>query len=287
MGYIYKIINDVNDKIYIGQTINTIEYRFKCHINEANQTIHQSKFHLALSKIGAEHFKIELIEECPNEELNDREEYWIKFYDSVNQGYNTTWGGSYGLHYNRDEILELWAQGLNIQKISNKLGIDRGLLGQILKQLNITEKEIDARRYIASQTQIKNRSVYQIDIKTGKIIKQWDKISDAERQLNISHSIIINCCNLKPQAKTAGGFAWRYTENYNEDNDKNKLIQQVKHIPHNSKTILLYDKNNVLIGEYINSTDAAEQTGRSANSISKYCRGERKDPKGFIWKYKN
>lgn len=284
MGYIYKITNDINNKIYIGQTINSIEYRLKCHINEPSKN---NKFHQALTSIGPEHFKIELIEECPNELLNDREKYWIKYYDSVNTGYNTAWGGSCGVHYNREEILNLWKQGFNIQEISNKIGIDRGLLGQILKQFNITEEEINMRRYFSSRTQIKNRAVYQIDIKTGKIIKQWDMISEVERELHISHTTIVNCCNLKPQAKTAGGFAWRYIEDYNEETDKEKLIQYTKRKPHNSKTILLYDINNNLIGEYINATDAANQTGRVANSIKKYCRGERKDSKGFIWKYKN
>lgn len=70
MGYIYKIINDVNDKIYIGQTINTIEYRFNNHINAAKQSIHKNKFHDALIEIGPEHFKVELVEECRDDQLN-------------------------------------------------------------------------------------------------------------------------------------------------------------------------------------------------------------------------
>lgn len=44
MGYIYKIINDVNNKIYIGQTINSIEYRFKNHIKESIANTN-NKFH--------------------------------------------------------------------------------------------------------------------------------------------------------------------------------------------------------------------------------------------------
>ena len=70
MGYIYKIINDVNNKIYIGQTINTIEYRFNNHIKTAKQNIDKNKFHNALTEIGPEHFKVELVEECRNDQLN-------------------------------------------------------------------------------------------------------------------------------------------------------------------------------------------------------------------------
>ena len=283
MGYIYKITNDINDKIYIGQTINSIEYRFRCHINEP---LKNNKFHQALNTIGPEHFKIELVEECPDELLNEKEKYWIKFYDSVNRGYNTTWGGSCGIHYDREEILNLWNQGLNIQKISDKIGIDRGLLAEILQNNGISKEEIKIRHYEANRIQIKNRAIYQIDPKTGMIIKQWDMISEAERQLNISHSIIVNCCNLKPQAKTAGGFAWRYIEDYNELTDKEKLIQQVKRIPNNSKTIQQYDTNHNLINEFINATEAAKSVNKSPSSIKKYCQKQTKDPSGYIWQYK-
>lgn len=283
MGYIYKVTNDVNDKIYIGQTINSIEYRFRCHINEP---IKNNKFHKALSDIGVEHFKIELVEECLDEDLNDREKYWIKFYDSVNRGYNTTWGGSCGLHYNRQEILDLWNQGLNIQKISEAIGIDRGLLAQILRNNGIIDDEIKARHYEAMRVQVKNRAVYQINPKTGEVIKKWDMISEAERQLHISHTAIVRCCGLKPQSKTAGGFTWRYVEDYNELNDRNKLIQQTKRIPNNSKIIQQYDINYNLIQEFINATEAAKSVNKSPESIKRYCRNETKDPSGYIWQYK-
>ena len=288
MGYIYKITNDINNKVYIGQTINTIDYRFKNHINDAisNQNT-QNKFHNAIKKLGAEHFKTEQIEECPNEKLNEREQYWIKFYDSVNNGYNTTWGGSCGIHYDRNEILKLWNQGYNIQKISNIIGMDRGLLGQVLHTLNIPQKEITKRHYEATRTQTKNHAVYQINPITGDIIKQWERISDIERELHIYHSSIVNCCLLKSQSKTAGGYAWRYVENYNPELDKQNLIQYTKRVPNNSKTILQYDKNHNLINTFINATEAEKITGINKSSITKYCRGERKDSRGFIWEYEN
>lgn len=227
MGYIYKITNDINDKIYIGQTINSISYRFRCHINEANQKDHQNKFHLAILEIGPEHFKIEKIEECPNEQLNERECYWIKFYDSVNNGYNTTWGGSTGFHYDRELLLNLWTKGLNILKISEQTGIDRGLLVQILKNEDISDKEIKSRHYIANRIQKKNRKISQIDTTTGDIIKIWNIINDIERELKINHSLIIACCNLKAGHKTAGGYAWRYTEDYNPLLDKDELLKTI------------------------------------------------------------
>ena len=46
-----------------------------------------------LKKYGIKHFSIEQIEECPDEILSNREIYWIKFYDTYNNGYNATLGG--------------------------------------------------------------------------------------------------------------------------------------------------------------------------------------------------
>ena len=156
-----------------------------------------------------------------------------------------------------------------------------------MRLIGVSEEEIKERHYIANRTQIKNRAIYQIDYRTGEIIKKWDRISDVERELNINHSRIVACCTLKPQTKTAGGFTWRYIEDYNPEKDKEQLIKYSKRVPNNSKTILQFDKNNQLLNTYINATEAAEYTGIGKSSILKYCRGEKKDPRGFIWQYEN
>lgn len=91
MGFIYKISNDVNNKVYIGQTRFTIEWRYKRHL----ECVKTSNLHLyrAIRKYGKEHFSISKIEECEDTLLNCREIYWIAFYDSFNNGYNMTIGG--------------------------------------------------------------------------------------------------------------------------------------------------------------------------------------------------
>lgn len=89
--YIYKITNKVNGKIYIGQSIRPIEQRFQRHINDAVNNILDTHFARAIRKYGKENFYIELVETCDNQtELNLREQYWIRKYDSINNGYNET-----------------------------------------------------------------------------------------------------------------------------------------------------------------------------------------------------
>ena len=92
MGYIYKITNKINNKVYIGQTICTPNKRWYHHITDSNLGF-DLKFHRAIRKYGKENFKREIVERVDDELLNDREIYWIKYYDSYKNGYNSTEGG--------------------------------------------------------------------------------------------------------------------------------------------------------------------------------------------------
>ena len=92
-GRIYIIRNTINSKVYIGQTKVSLKLRFQNHLSAARN----GKDYVigkAIRKYGEENFYIELLEECTIEELNERERYWISYYDSYNQGYNRTVGGS-------------------------------------------------------------------------------------------------------------------------------------------------------------------------------------------------
>lgn len=94
IGYIYKITNKINGKVYIGQTSKTIEERWKRHIIDTKRKDRKnSAIQNAILKYGKENFSIEEIEKCDISELNNREIYWIAFYDSFHNGYNCTLGG--------------------------------------------------------------------------------------------------------------------------------------------------------------------------------------------------
>ena len=69
MGWIYKITNKINNKVYIGQTINSLEKRFKQHLSEAKQG-KNCRLHSAIRKYGIDAFVIEPIEKVENEFLN-------------------------------------------------------------------------------------------------------------------------------------------------------------------------------------------------------------------------
>lgn len=99
MGYIYKITNKINNKLYIGQTKkDSIEKRFQTHIRASRQELNGKRkltfFHFALIEYGSENFIIEALEECDDSILDEREKYWIEYYSSyMPNGYNMTLGG--------------------------------------------------------------------------------------------------------------------------------------------------------------------------------------------------
>ena len=91
---IYKITNLLDEKIYIGQS-NQIGERFKAHIKcGLGIDAPQNKLYTAMQKDGVENFCFEVMEECKPSELNEREKYWIDFYQSNIYGYNMSSGGA-------------------------------------------------------------------------------------------------------------------------------------------------------------------------------------------------
>jgi group I intron endonuclease len=93
---IYKITNLINNRIYIGQTIKKIRARWRSHCYSKNTYIGR-----AINLYGKDNFKIEEIDKAYNiEELNQKEIYWISFYNSTYKkiGYNLASGGDRFIH---------------------------------------------------------------------------------------------------------------------------------------------------------------------------------------------
>lgn len=101
MSKIYKITNKLNGKVYIGQTKRNITVRFADHLSHALVSQRpndlNTKLYIAIREDGYKNFIVETIEEVEGtpKEIDEREIYWISFYDStsIDKGYNTDKGG--------------------------------------------------------------------------------------------------------------------------------------------------------------------------------------------------
>lgn len=122
MAYIYCIKNDVNEKLYVGKTIYSIENRFKRHLQDAHNHKYNSKLHRAILKYGDEHFWISLIEECNDEDAGKRERYYIQLYDTVKSGYNISYGGEGESQVDFKQLEQLFLQGYNFKEIAEQTG---------------------------------------------------------------------------------------------------------------------------------------------------------------------
>lgn len=128
---IYKIINTKNNKVYIGQTINDIDFRFKQHLRENRGS---NLLHKDMQIQNKEDFKIILIDSAETQiEADEKERYWISVYESTNPeyGYNLDSGGKSNcvksptaLDDMRDAVLRNWED----EEISKKMleGLRKG-----------------------------------------------------------------------------------------------------------------------------------------------------------------
>ena len=110
---VYKITNTINNKVYIGQTINSLEQRFNRHKQDALSGRLDTHFARALRKHGVENFIAEVIDTADSqEELTQKEYYWIGYYRAYEDGYNESnsmfkCGGNTYAHKNQAEMKEI------------------------------------------------------------------------------------------------------------------------------------------------------------------------------------
>lgn len=207
MPYIYKITNKINNKIYIGKTLETIEIRWKEHIKDSKRECNKKRpLYAAFNKYGIDNFTIEEVEECSAEILNEREIYWIEYFRSFKNGYNATKGGDGKSYCDYDLILALHHEGLSLKEISKKLGYGTDTCSKALKTFGITSKElIDKGRNKIRKT------IIQLDKDTEEIIQIFPSLKEAYDSLEKQQSgHIAEVC--KGKRKTAYGFKWKYGE---------------------------------------------------------------------------
>ena len=114
---IYKATNKITNKVYIGQTTHTLDKRIKSHIKESKIDSNRP-FMLSINKYGVDNFIFETIDSANNlDELNNKEIYWIDFYNSVSpNGYNITGGGQGKKMKTTKELSKIISEGLKKSK---------------------------------------------------------------------------------------------------------------------------------------------------------------------------
>ena len=136
IGYIYKIENDINSKVYIGATNNDPYERFAQHCRELrkDRCKHRSLYK-AMREYGVEHFKVTIIEQT--DDLNVRETYWINQYNSFAEGYNDTYGGLGKQYTDINQVTQLYQKRKNCRVVADEIGVSYDAVRKALKKRNV------------------------------------------------------------------------------------------------------------------------------------------------------
>lgn len=206
MAYIYKITNDINQKVYIGKTEQTVAIRFAEHCRESKKERSKNRpLYRAMNKYGLEYFSVETIEETDNPE--EREQFWIQYYNSYGKnGYNATAGGDGKRYLDYEQIVNLYQEYHNVSKVAKELKCDVGWTSKIIQSQGV---KIIPSEKISQET--RSKRVAKIDPTTNEVIELYPSVNAAMRD-NGNPSHIFEVCEGK--RKTCCGYKWVYV---NED----------------------------------------------------------------------
>lgn len=168
MGYIYKIKNTINNKVYIGQTVRNPLLRKEEHFNNLiNGTHHNSHLQHSFNKYG-DVFEFEVIEECSDEKLNEREITLIEEFNSYYKGYNETKGGEGFVGAGKHRVVKA-GQQYGIKSVSGK---------SILFYSDDVEflKELSHQLRVGNLTQPEVRKMYQNERVLSKLDDHFENI---------------------------------------------------------------------------------------------------------------
>ena len=209
MGYIYKIRNRIDNKIYVGQTIQDVEARWKDHLKKGSNCRYLKS---AINKYGMDNFEFKLVCITFDNQLDDMEIKYIEQYNSlVPNGYNLRLGGNSGRHNSEtkqkisETLKNRYQNGLIHPR--NQLGIPHSeitkkKISESLKGRKMSQESINKRT-----TSRRKNKIIQLDI-DGNRLNSFDSCKEAAEYIGISLNSINLCCIGK--AKTAKGYVWIY-----------------------------------------------------------------------------
>lgn len=265
MGYIYKITNTVNNKVYIGQTKQDPDKRWSGHKGAIKSGKGCPCLQKAFNKYGEDKFKFEVLIICFDEARFELEKYYIKKFNAFGEnGYNSNEGGEQGGNFkgkhHKPELIERLRQ-LNIERYKNPE--NRKMLADKVKEgmtkINLSEKIRAAmtKKREAGIPLFKNR----VCTRTGNYIlseETKEKIRNSINKLYANNTI-------------------------NKENLRRKISQSaIKRI---GRPINQYTLDGMYISSYCYIKEAGDKTGIGRVAIQAHLLGYSKSSGGFIWKY--
>lgn len=244
-GYVYLIYNDVNDRVYIGETLQKITTRFKQHLQMAfnNKRKYDGPLFRAMRKYGKEHFFIKQLE-CitgtdrnkVKKEIQRLEVIYIKKYNSFHSGYNCNSGGGEGARIPSEEIKQK-------ERIAK------------LQMSNLKEFMSYVRSY-----QDLRISINMYEYNSGKLIETFQSIKDASMKYNLDSSSITKIC----KGKT----------NYLRIDNRKVTFRYFNESYNPKYTVECFTDSLGVIEKFIEAKDGAVQYKVDPSAVVRCCKGK-------------
>ena len=265
---IYRISNKINNQHYIGQSLN-IEGRWKEHINNISRK--NNSIYQALREYGIDNFEFKVVEECAEHLLDDREKYWIEYYDSFNNGYNMTKGGGHSKKLDYDFLVSQYLLHGTLEKTAKKCNCHTNTVSKALKAYHITPN--------ANSLGV-HRPVKQIDPVTLEVVAVYDSIAQAAKAMGVNNNAAISKV-LAGNMQAAYGYIWKDIDDNNIQPIKIKTM-------HTNQVLQQLDKDTEeIIAIYPSVKAALIALGKNLKDggIYKVCKGKAKTAYGYKWRF--
>ena len=208
---IYCFTNKINNLKYIGQSKHISKRKLE-HFRDDIKL--KTEFGKALVEFGSDNFYFEILENCSIEELNEKEKYWINYYNTYKNGYNMTFGGSDIIDYEKnraipiEKVKECWDNNFCVTNIIKKFNCSsQQAVRNQLFSLGVSEKEIEERGKEKKKKPKRCKKVTQMTLNNEKIAEYYS-INEASRITGIESRNIGKVC--RNERNHAGGYKWKY-----------------------------------------------------------------------------
>jgi len=257
---IYKIVNIVNSKIYVGRAVNLYS-RWTEHKHCLRYDKHENQYlQRAWNKYGEDNFEFEVIELCKENVLCQREHYWATLLNSHNRkyGYNIAETGEIGTVRMKTE---------SIQKRQQKRKENAKKRGYWFSD-ETKKRMIESNKgRKMSEENIQKLIKRNIGRKASEETRKKQSLAKLNKPHTLEHAILCSKTLI---------FGFR------NDEHREKL-RRSKFNP-----VLQFTLDNIFIREFESIKQAEVALGLTTRSnISACCAGRQKTDRGFIWKYKN
>lgn len=280
---IYKVVNKVNNKVYIGATSQTKEDRFNGHVSRANSGS-LYPFHKAIREFGRDNFTVVEVDTTTDpDELKQLEKKYIKLFQSndPNFGYNSTEGGE----------MVFITEAMRLAMSNGQKGCEKPRL---------------------------RKGVIQF-ASTGEFLKEYSGMTEASKETGVSRAAILRM--LKGEIKRgskSNPYLWKWSSDYEEipskidpkevysdisykssisdkcAKERDKYLTKTGNLYELQKPVLKYSADGKFIEEYPSVAEAARSNNMSPEALRRHFRGcyDYNNEKvlkrlKYIWKLKN